>query len=134
MSDGGSFPPRRIDKPWGFELVWAHTDRYVGKILHIEKGEALSLQYHRVKDETLYMLSGALSLELGTGDDGPFRTVALVAGQSIRLTPGTRHRLTAVETCEVLEASTPELDDVVRIADRYGRVDPPRAAKLPEAG
>jgi mannose-6-phosphate isomerase len=127
MSKGGSFPPRRVDKPWGHELIWAHTDRYVGKILHIEKGEALSLQYHQVKDETLYILSGRLRLELGTTDDGPLSVLDLRPGEAIRLPAGTRHRLSAIEACDVLEASTPEIDDVVRLADRYGRVDPPAA-------
>ena len=124
MSAGAAFPPRRVDKPWGFELIWAHTDRYVGKILHIERGEALSLQYHRVKDETLYVLSGVLQLELGESDAGPFRKLELRPGEAIHLPPGTRHRLTASETCEVLEASTTEIDDVVRLSDRYGRVGP----------
>lgn len=116
----GSFRGRRIEKPWGYELVWAHTDRYVGKILHIERGEALSLQYHRVKDETLHVLSGALELQIGDTDDA-LEALQLRPGESIHLPPGRRHRLTALETCDVLEASTTELDDVVRLADRYGR-------------
>ena len=122
MAAGDLFLPRRVDKPWGYELIWAHTERYVGKILHIERGEALSLQYHEVKDETLYVLSGALRLELAGADDGPYRVLDLGPGQAIHFAPGTRHRLTAVEACDILEASTSELDDVVRIADRYGRV------------
>lgn len=120
MTQESVFRGERVEKPWGYELIWARTDRYVGKILHIERGEALSLQYHRVKDETLYVLSGTLALEVGDTDDGLER-LQLGPGDSIHLPPGRRHRLTALETCEVLEASTTELDDVVRLADRYGR-------------
>jgi mannose-6-phosphate isomerase len=120
MDGGAPFRGRRVDKPWGFELVWAHTDRYVGKILHIDAGHALSLQYHRHKDETLYLLQGALELEVGEGDEA-LETLRLEPGDSIRMWPGRRHRLTASTDCEVLEVSTPELDDVVRLADRYGR-------------
>ena len=110
----------RVDKPWGYETIWARTDRYVGKILHIEAGHALSLQYHRVKDETLCVLSGTLQLEIGESEDR-LQVLRMVAGDSVHVPPGTRHRLTAVEACDVLEASTTELDDVVRLADRYGR-------------
>ncbi|HVM95703.1 MAG TPA: cupin domain-containing protein [Candidatus Acidoferrales bacterium] len=113
--------PRRVDKPWGYELIWAETDRYVGKTLHIERGEALSLQFHERKDETICVLSGILQLEIGH-DDQPSQTLTLSPGQSFHITPGLRHRMTAIETCDVLEASTPELDDVVRLEDRYGRV------------
>jgi mannose-6-phosphate isomerase-like protein (cupin superfamily) len=123
MNDGdGSFRGQRVEKPWGYELIWAHTDRYVGKILHIERGEALSLQYHREKDETLYVLSGTLELEVGDTEDA-LKVLQLQPGQSIHLPPGRRHRLTARQTCDVLEASTTELDDVVRLADRYGRAE-----------
>jgi mannose-6-phosphate isomerase len=113
----------RIAKPWGHELIWARSERYVGKILHIEAGEALSLQYHEQKDETLYLLSGVLELELGE-DERAMETVALQPGDSVHVWPGRRHRLTARTTCDVLEVSTPELDDVVRLADRYGRAVP----------
>lgn len=112
--------PERVEKPWGYELIWAHTDRYVGKVLHIRKGESLSYQYHNVKDETIFLLSGALDLEIG---EGPGReTHHMKPDDCYRISPGTRHRMTAVEDCDVLEASTPELDDVVRLEDRYGRV------------
>ncbi|MEO8605248.1 MAG: cupin domain-containing protein [bacterium] len=111
---------RRVDKPWGHELIWAHTDRYVGKILHIDAGEALSLQYHRVKDETLYVLSGTVAVEVGEREDA-LETLELGAGDVLHLWPGRRHRLTARTACDVCEVSTPELDDVVRLADRYGR-------------
>jgi mannose-6-phosphate isomerase len=111
--------PQRVDKPWGYELIWAHTDRYVGKILHICKGESLSYQYHQVKDETVYLLNGLLDLEIG--DDAGRQTHRMKPGDCYRITAGTRHRMAAVEDCDVLESSTPELDDVVRLEDRYGR-------------
>jgi len=112
---------RRVDKPWGYELIWAHTDRYVGKILHINKGESLSYQYHAVKDETVRLLSGLLSMDIEM--DGERRQLQLVPGQCLHIVPGMRHRMNALEDCDVLEVSTPELDDVVRLEDRYGRVD-----------
>ena len=117
---GATFRGKRVDKPWGYELIWAHTDRYVGKTLHIDAGQALSLQYHRKKDETLYLLAGTLDLEVGD-DERALQTIALQPGDSIHMWPGRRHRLTARTACDVLEVSTPELDDVVRLADRYGR-------------
>ncbi len=110
----------KIDKPWGYELVWAKTDRYVGKILHLRAGEALSLQYHRVKDETIMVLSGRMSL-VYFEDGGEPRTRELAVREPFHVTPGLRHRMIAVEDTDVLEVSTPELDDVVRIEDRYGR-------------
>jgi mannose-6-phosphate isomerase len=111
----------RVDKPWGYELIWAHTDRYVGKILHVKRGESLSYQFHRIKDETIYVLRGVLDLEVGT-TDADRRTMRLEPNANYRIRPGMRHRMTAVEECDILEASTPELDDVVRLEDRYGRV------------
>ena len=120
MTQTTSHPPRRVDKPWGYELIWAHTERYVGKILHIEQGKSLSYQYHQQKDETIHLLSGRLQLDVADGDE-PRRAVVLMPGDSFRIYTGLRHRMTALETCEVLEASTPELDDVVRIEDHYGR-------------
>ncbi len=121
MSDGRPARPTRVDKPWGHELIWAHTARYVGKILHITAGEALSLQYHRQKDETLYVLAGTLELEVGD-DEQALERLVLQPGESVHMWPGRRHRLTARTDCDVLEVSTPELDDVVRLDDRYGRV------------
>jgi mannose-6-phosphate isomerase len=115
------FRGRRVEKPWGYELIWAESSRYVGKLLHIESSGQLSLQYHRRKDETIHLLSGVLELEVGTAD-GDRHTLRLQPGQSFHIAPGLRHRMTAIETCDVLEASTPELDDVVRLEDRYGRV------------
>ena len=111
---------RRVDKPWGYELIWAHTDRYVGKILHINAGESLSLQYHERKDETIYVLSGQMVFTVGREGEEP-EEVELAEGESFRVTPGTRHRMQAVTDCDLLEASTPELDDVIRLEDRYGR-------------
>jgi mannose-6-phosphate isomerase-like protein (cupin superfamily) len=115
----GRVATRRVPKPWGHELIWAHTDRYVGKILHIVAGHALSLQYHEKKDETVYLLSGDLIYRVHL--DGELRDVHLGVGDSFRLSPGTIHQMEAVTDCDVLEVSTPELDDVVRLQDRYGR-------------
>ena len=110
-----------VPKPWGHETIWAHTDRYVGKILHITAGHALSVQYHERKDETVHLLSGELIYRVqGEGESEP-RDVRLGVGESFRITPHTIHQMEAVTDCDVLEASTPELDDVVRLSDRYGR-------------
>ena len=108
-----------VDKPWGYELIWAHTDRYVGKVLHIKKGESLSYQYHVVKDETIRLLTGLLEMDIET--DGERGQLRLTPGQCLHITPGMKHRMIALEDCDVLEVSTPELDDVVRLEDRYGR-------------
>ena len=108
-----------VEKPWGYEIIWAHTDRYVGKILHIRKGECLSYQYHRVKDETIRVLSGVLDLDLER--DGEREKLRLAPDESLHIVPRMKHRMIAVEDCDVLEVSTPELDDVVRLEDRYGR-------------
>ena len=109
-----------VEKPWGNELIWAATDRYVGKILHINAGEALSLQYHRVKDETIMVLTGKLQLQY-FADGEPPRTRDLGPREPFHVTPGLRHRMIALEDTDVVEVSTPELDDVVRLDDRYGR-------------
>jgi mannose-6-phosphate isomerase-like protein (cupin superfamily) len=111
--------PYRVEKPWGYELIWARTDRYVGKILHVKKGHALSCQYHERKDETMHLLRGTLLLRTGTLEKLDERT--LRAGESVRIRPGVVHEIEALEDCDVLEASTPELDDLVRVRDRYGR-------------
>jgi len=115
-------PIVRIEKPWGWELLWARTERYVGKILHINSGAALSYQFHRKKDETIYLLRGTLDLEFAPAG-GRRRRRRMQAGEGLRIRPGDHHRMTAVSNCDVLEASTPELDDVVRLEDRYGRED-----------
>ena len=109
-----------VEKPWGHELIWATTDRYVGKILHIRAGEALSLQYHRVKDETIMVLAGRMQL-VYFGDGEEPKTRELVPREPFHIVPGMRHRMTALEDTDVLEVSTTELDDVVRLEDRYGR-------------
>ena len=108
-----------VPKPWGHEVIWAHTDRYVGKILHIKAGHQLSVQYHRRKDETVYLLSGELNYWVKLGET--MENMRLAVGEAFRITPGTIHYMEAVTDCDVLEASTPDLDDVVRLSDRYGR-------------
>ena len=114
--------PRRVNKPWGYEVWWAVTDRYVGKLLHVNKGESLSLQYHRVKDETILVQSGRLLFETRpSGESGDLRKQEMGPGDAFHITPGTVHRMTGLEDCDILEVSTPELDDVVRMEDRYGR-------------
>ena len=110
----------RVDKPWGYELRWGITDRYAGKVLHVKKGEALSLQYHERKDEFQYVIKGAVDIELG-GAEGALTKHRFQAGDTLHITPGTRHRLTAVGDTDIFEVSTPEVDDVVRLEDRYGR-------------
>ncbi len=112
---------RHIEKPWGHEVIWAETSRYVGKVLHIKAGEALSLQYHRVKEETLMGASGECEL-LIEGDDGEMQTRILRQGDVQHIAPGRRHRMMGLTDCQILEVSTPELDDVVRLEDRYNRV------------
>ena len=117
-----SFEPKRVDKPWGHEIWWARTERYVGKILHVKKGECLSLQYHNVKDETIMVQSGRLLFETRpAGQEGDLRPLEMNPGDVFHITPGTLHRMTGLTDCDILEVSTPELDDVVRLEDRYGR-------------
>jgi mannose-6-phosphate isomerase len=119
-SDSAESHARRVDKPWGHELIWAHTDQYVGKILLIETGRRLSLQRHEVKDESIYVLSGRLLLAL-EDDAGEIRTEELGPGAHRHIATGRIHRYQALERCEILEVSTPELDDVVRLEDDFGR-------------
>jgi mannose-6-phosphate isomerase len=111
--------PYRVDKPWGYELIWARTDRYVGKILHVTAGHVLSCQYHNFKDETMHVLSGELILRLGHGETQTERRFR--AGESVHIPAKQIHQIEAVADSDVLEASTPELDDLVRLSDRYGR-------------
>ncbi len=118
-----AFEPYRIEKPWGWELVWAKTDRYCGKLLHIQKGGQLSLQFHREKDETVYVHEGRIEIEIGAAGDPIPDSEVVGPGASFRIEPGTVHRLRALEDTLVLEVSTPELDDVVRLEDQYGRAD-----------
>jgi mannose-6-phosphate isomerase len=110
---------KRVEKPWGYELWWAQTDRYVGKLIHVNKGHALSLQYHNRKDETIYVHAGKILFEMQDGDALTKRE--LLPGQAVHVTPPTVHRMTALEDSDVFEVSTPETDDVVRLEDRYGR-------------
>jgi len=114
--------PRRVDKPWGYELIWADTEDYVGKVLHVEAGESLSLQYHEVKDETIHVLTGRIAFTVGRSPDALER-VELAAGEGYRIEPGVVHRMEALETTDLLEASTAHLDDLVRLEDRYGRTE-----------
>jgi mannose-6-phosphate isomerase len=116
----GSPLPRKTDKPWGHELLWVACARYAAKILHIEAGHRLSLQYHRFKEETLLLMRGRMALELEGPHGGMERHEAL-PGQLFHILPGQKHRLAALETCDVLEVSTPELEDVVRLQDDFGR-------------
>jgi mannose-6-phosphate isomerase len=118
-SGSGRVKVVRVPKPWGHETIWAQTDRYVGKILHIEAGQELSVQYHNKKDETIYLLSGEIVYNVRRGEQ--LEDMRLKVGESFRITPGTVHQMVAVTDCDVLEVSTPELDDVVRLTDKYGR-------------
>ena len=111
--------PYRVEKPWGHELIWARTERYAAKILHVKAGHALSCQYHNRKDETMHLLSGELILWLGRGGERVERR--MLPGETVHIPPGLVHELEAVRDSDILEASTPELDDLVRLTDRYGR-------------
>src|SRR5262245_59949744 len=111
--------PYRVEKPWGHELIWALTEQYVGKVLHVKAGHALSGQYHHQKDETMHVRSGELILRIGTVDKLEERTFR--PGESVRIRAGVVHQIEAVTDTDVLEASTPHLDDLVRLNDRYGR-------------
>jgi mannose-6-phosphate isomerase len=114
---------KRVEKPWGYELIYATTDRYCGKLIFIRSGEQLSLQFHKAKDETIYIQSGRVALEIG--EPGKHLDTEVVGpGRAFRLVAGTVHRMRALEDATVLEVSTPEIDDVVRLEDRYGRADP----------
>ena len=112
--------PYRIEKPWGYEIIWAKTDRYVGKILHIEPGHVLSLQYHNKKDESIYVLKGEIILRVQ--QDETLIERPLREGEACHIPPKLVHQFEAVLPTDLLEASTPEIDDVVRVKDRYGRV------------
>jgi mannose-6-phosphate isomerase-like protein (cupin superfamily) len=120
MTDRYAFEPRRVEKPWGWELIWAQTEIYVGKLLFVRAGHALSLQYHREKDESWLVHDGRASLELGKLG-GELETVEIGPGDAFHYRPGTVHRVTALEDTLIVEVSTPQLDDVVRLEDAYGR-------------
>jgi mannose-6-phosphate isomerase len=119
--DAWAAEPRKVEKPWGHELIWAETEDYVGKVLFVKAGESLSLQFHRVKDESWLVHAGRAKLELGSAGDAVLGEEVVAAGATFRFRPGTVHRVTALEDTTILEVSTPELDDVVRLEDRYGR-------------
>jgi mannose-6-phosphate isomerase len=114
-----TFEVKRVEKPWGYEIWWAKTERYVGKILHVTAGHALSLQFHNIKDETIYLYSGKLLYEIEV--NGVLTKREMIPGDTQHVSPKTVHRMTALEDSDVFEVSTPELDDVVRLEDRYGR-------------
>ena len=109
----------KVEKPWGYELRWATTERYVGKVIHVDAGQALSLQYHNIKDETILVWSGRISFEVE--ENGKRVNREMGPGDTFHITPGTVHRMSAIEDTDIFEVSTPELEDVVRLEDRYGR-------------
>jgi mannose-6-phosphate isomerase len=113
--------PKKVEKPWGYELVWAVTGKYAAKLLFVRAGESLSLQFHNVKDEAWYVLTGRAKLELGAPGERVLNSEVIGPGAAFRIPPGTVHRVAAVEDTQILEVSTPELDDIVRLEDRYGR-------------
>ncbi len=115
--------PRKTEKPWGFELLFARTPEYVGKVIFVRKGHRLSLQYHREKDESLYIYQGKALIEI-EGSDGQLVQSVAQAGYSLRIPPGTKHRVKAIEDTTLFEVSTPELEDVERLEDDYGRAKP----------
>ena len=119
--DRFAFEPRRVEKPWGWELIWAVADQYVGKVLFVKAGESLSLQFHNEKDESWWVESGRARLELGDAGQTVLNEEVIAAGACFRYRPGTVHRVTALEDTTILEVSTPHLDDVVRLEDAYGR-------------
>jgi mannose-6-phosphate isomerase len=119
--DRWAFPVRRVEKPWGYELIWALTDVYCGKVLFVRAGASLSLQFHKEKDESWYVQSGRAKLELGDVGQGVLNEEVIGAGASFHYTPGTVHRVTALDDTTILEVSTPQLDDIVRLDDLYGR-------------
>jgi len=110
---------RRVEKPWGYELIWAEAERYVGKILHINAGQRLSRQYHKKKEETFLVQTGEMDLEIGVGPEQ--KTIRMKQLDTFHCLPNTVHRMVAVTDVDVFEVSTPELDDVVRLEDAYGR-------------
>jgi mannose-6-phosphate isomerase len=119
--DAWAVEPRRVEKPWGYELIWAVTDAYCGKVLFVRAGHSLSLQFHREKDESWLVQSGRAKLELSEAGNAVLNEEVIAAGAAFHFQPGTVHRLTAVEDTTILEVSTPQLDDVVRLEDAYGR-------------
>ena len=121
LLDAWAVDVRRVEKPWGYELIWALTDAYCGKVLVVKAGHSLSLQFHRVKEESWLVQSGRAKLELGEAGETMLREEVVGAGAAFHYVPGTVHRVTALEDTTILEVSTPHLDDVVRLQDAYGR-------------
>lgn len=121
--DRFAFEPRRVDKPWGHELIWALTDVYCGKVLFVKAGESLSLQFHKEKDESWYVQEGRAALEVGAVGEAVLGSEIVGPGAALRFPPGTVHRVQALEDTRILEVSTPQLEDVVRLEDSYGRAD-----------
>ena len=119
--DKFAFQPRKVEKPWGWELIWADAEHYVGKILFVRAGQSLSLQFHNEKDESWYLQDGRAELEMSDAGAAFTNTEVVGPGAAFRLRPGTIHRVRAVEDTTMLEVSTPHLDDVVRLEDAYGR-------------
>ena len=119
--DAWAYDVKKVEKPWGYELIWALTDTYCGKVLFVKAGHALSLQFHRVKDESWFVQSGRAKLELGEVGESVLKEEVIAAGAAFHYTPGTVHRVTAIEDTTILEVSTPHIDDVVRLEDAYGR-------------
>lgn len=117
---------KRVEKPWGYELIWAKTQQYIGKVLHIQQGHRLSLQYHEVKEETIFLNRGRMILVF-ENDHGILDEILLTAGESHHIPPRRKHRMIAVEDCDVFEVSTPQLEDVVRLEDSYGRTGTSKA-------
>jgi len=115
------FDVRRVEKPWGYELIWAKAEGYAGKVLFVRAGQALSLQFHREKDESWYVLEGRAEVQLGEVGEAVLKTEIVGPGTAFRFRPGTVHRVRAVEDTTILEVSTPELEDIVRLEDEYGR-------------
>jgi mannose-6-phosphate isomerase len=111
---------RRIEKPWGYELIWATTKDYVAKILYVRAGESLSLQYHKIKEETIFLEEGNLLLEIGDTENA-LKQLEMKPGDSFHIEPGRIHRFNAKTECKIFEVSTPFLSDVVRLKDKYGR-------------
>jgi mannose-6-phosphate isomerase len=119
------FEPVRVEKPWGYELIWALTEEYAGKLLSVNAGHQLSLQFHTEKDESWYVLEGRAELEFAGAGEKTTTAEVVTPGAAFRITPGTVHRIRALEDTLVLEVSTPHLDDVIRLEDVYGRAEQP---------
>lgn len=124
LLDRWAFEPRRVDKPWGYELIWALADAYCGKLLVVKAGQAISMQFHREKDESWLLHTGRAQLEMGAPGDKTPNSEIVGPGAAFRIKPGTIHRVKALEDTTIIEVSTPQLEDVVRLDDRYGRVEP----------